>query len=152
MIFGYTRLGSVPGFFGAAATLGPLFLSVAYVVWRSRRRDQLFLPFVLWTLMLGTYGLPISHDYNLFFLLLTALCLWDKRDPVLVHLMMLTALVWWQPLELGFVSIAMFVYLKFLAIIPVTILLIVRARQRDAVEPEVEPAAAAIPAARPEVA
>jgi hypothetical protein len=127
LVFGTTPLGSVPGFVGAAAVLGPLFLYGAYAVYRSPRREQLLLPFLLWAVTLGTYGLPISHDYNLFFLLLTAMSLWDRRDPVLVHVMMLSALVWWQPLDPGFVGRRTFIYLKFLAVIPVSVLLVLRA-------------------------
>jgi hypothetical protein len=77
---------------------------------------------------LGTYALPISYDYNLFFLLLTVLCLWDRRDPIIVHVMMLSVLVWRQPFRIP-MSPEAFTGIKLLALAPVTALLILRARE-----------------------
>jgi hypothetical protein len=128
VMFRRTPLASVPGLIGTAVVFGAAWLGVAWMIFRSPGRERLFLPFVLWTMALGTYALPISYDYNLFFLLLTVLCLWDRRDPIIVHVMMLSVLVWWQPFRIP-MSPEAFTGIKLLALAPVTALLILRARE-----------------------
>jgi len=141
VIFGKTPLGSVPGFLGAAALLGPLLLYVSFEVYRSRRRDVLMLPYLLWVVGIGTFGLPFSYDYNLIFFPLVVMCLWSARDKLWLHLMMLTVLVWWQPFAFG-TDPRNFLYSKFLAIIPISILLVLRARELEprGFEPMMDPA------------
>ena len=131
LMFSKTPLGSVPGLLVSALLFGPLWLYAAWCVYRSPRRESLFLPFILWTMALGTYALPNSYDYNLFFMLLTALCLWDRRDSVFVHLLMLaTVVIWWQPFYIG-IDRVLLIWLKMLAIIPVSVLMIRHARRPD---------------------
>ena len=57
-------------------------------------------PFLLWVLAMASFVPPVANDYNLFFLPLAALAVWDRRDPVYVHVMMAFLLLWWQPLAL----------------------------------------------------
>jgi hypothetical protein len=140
-LFGKTPLGSIPGVLGAAAIVGPAWLYVAWLVYRAPGREKLFLPFVLWTIALGTYGLPMSYDYNLFFLLLAILCLWDRSDPILVHILMLSVLIWWQPISLP-IKPELFISLKLFALVPVTLLLILRAKELLHPFPEPSPALA----------
>ena len=47
-----------------------------------------------------TFLPPVSNDYNLFFLPVAALAVWDRRDPVVVHMLMGLLALWWQPLGL----------------------------------------------------
>jgi hypothetical protein len=128
MLFGRTFLGSVPGLIGAGALLGPLLLYGTYEVWRSPRRSPLFYPYALWVVAVGTYGLPISYDYNLLFIPLAALALWDHRDPIWVHLLMLLIVIWWQPMAIAFTG-ETYIVIKMLSLIPLTILLVRRARE-----------------------
>jgi hypothetical protein len=78
----------------------PIVLWVSYHVYRSRGSPALLYPYFAWLAAVGTFLSPVSNDYNLFFLPVAALAVWDRRDQVLVHLMMALLLLWWQPLLL----------------------------------------------------
>ena len=57
-------------------------------------------PYWLWLTAAGTF-LPVgANDYNLFFLPLAALIVWDRRDPLWNHVLMVPMLLWWQPFQL----------------------------------------------------
>ena len=95
----FEALTRVPGSVAMAAILLPM---IGLVVARLARRpdDRLLLPAFLWLTAAGTFALPYSNDYNLVPLPLAALAVWDRRDPVLVPMLMTLLLLWWQPLWL----------------------------------------------------
>jgi hypothetical protein len=95
-----SRLAGVPGGVVTLGVLLPLVLWISLRVSRCADRSRLAYPYLLWVLALATFVPPVANDYNLFFLPMAALAVWDRRDPVYVHMMMAPLLLWWQPLAL----------------------------------------------------
>jgi hypothetical protein len=122
-------LTAVPGMLGAALVLLPLVLWVSFQVHRSLGRGKLYYPYLLWLTAAATFLSPISNDYNLFFLPLAVLIVWDRRDPVLVHVMMAVLLLWWQPMHLPIGPKLLFVF-KLAGLTAAAISLINRAREQ----------------------
>jgi Glycosyltransferase family 87 len=85
----------------AALLLVPVLIAVSRQVAQSREATSLIAPYFLWLTALATFAMPYAIDYNLIPLPLAALCVWDRRDPVFVHMMMGLFLLWWQPIELN---------------------------------------------------
>jgi hypothetical protein len=81
-------LADIPGRYAAAVLLPPLLLWVGIRVHRCPDRSRLAYPFLLWIVAVATFVPPVANDYNLFFLPMAALAVWDRRDPVWVHMMM----------------------------------------------------------------
>jgi hypothetical protein len=93
-------LSRIPGPLAWGLVILPFALWVSAKVSRSPRRLDLQYPYWLWLTAAGTF-LPLgANDYNLFFLPLAALTVWDRRDPVKIHLLMALMLLWWQPFHL----------------------------------------------------
>ncbi len=93
-------LSTIPG---PAVALGVILPMVAWIsvrVARGPNRDRVIYPLFLWLVAAGTFVPPISNDYNLIFLPMAALAVWDRRDPVAVHMLMALLVLWWQPLWL----------------------------------------------------
>ena len=93
-------LNRVPGNVAALGLLMPLAGWVSFRIYRCSQASNLALPYFVWLAGLATFLPQIANDYNLVYLPLAALILWDRRDPVLVHLMMTPLLFWWQPVQL----------------------------------------------------
>ncbi len=93
------RLTAVPGKLGAVLLLAPLVVWVSYRVYR-RPDGRLVWPYLVWLAAAATFLPQVSYDYNLVFLPLAALAVWDRRDPVWVHVLFAFCLLWWQPLAL----------------------------------------------------
>ena len=56
------------------------------------------LPYFLFVAAAATYVPKVANDYSLFFLPLAALAVWDRRDPVAVHVGLGFMLLWAQPI------------------------------------------------------
>jgi hypothetical protein len=80
---GLTRLARVPGLVQAALVAAPLLLWVCLLQYRRGDADTL-LPVPLWLVVLGTFLMPMSWDYNLCLLPVLAIMLYEPRAP------------WWQ--------------------------------------------------------
>lgn len=93
-------LAEIPGRVATLGLLGPLLLWISVRVARCPDRGRLAYPYLLWILAVATFVPPLANDYNLFFLPMAALAVWDRRDPVYVHVLMAFLLLWWQPLAL----------------------------------------------------
>jgi hypothetical protein len=93
-------LARVPGTVAAAGLLVPLAAWVTLRLWQLRGDDHLVYPYFLWLVALGTFAMPYSNDYNLVFLPMGVLAVWDRRDPVLVHMINGLLMLWWQPFRL----------------------------------------------------
>jgi hypothetical protein len=91
------RLQRVPGTAAALTLVLPLMAWVSYRVYRCRACAELAYPYLLWLAGAATFLPQIANDYNLFYLPLVALAVWDRRDPVFVHLGMALLLLWCQP-------------------------------------------------------
>ena len=102
MLLSGTRLqglARVPGSAVAVALLMPPLL------WVTRRvaacpapgRSKLAFPYLTWLVGAATFVPPLANDYNLFFLPIAAMAVWDRRDPAIVHMLMALLLLWWQP-------------------------------------------------------
>lgn len=132
------------GKIAAAAFILTLLAWVAYHVYRCPNRDVLGYPFFLWILALATFANPVSNDYNLCFLPLAALAIWDRRDPLLVHVALVLLCLWWQPVAMS-INGNLILVLKLLGVMVLGVGLVERAReqswgrgaagQRDAVLP-----------------
>jgi hypothetical protein len=92
-------LTKIPGLIGAAVCLFPLGAWVMWAFWRSRHRERWVWPVMLWVTALATFWMPVSYDYNLFYLPLAMFAVWDHRDGVVTNLALASAIFWWQPLR-----------------------------------------------------
>ncbi len=83
-----TKLGflaKVPGTYAAAAVVGGLLAWVCLGLYRCRDPRDLAVPLLFWIAAAATFVPKVSNDYNLVFLPMAVLALWDRRDPVYVH-------------------------------------------------------------------
>jgi len=110
----------------AAAVLLPLLSWVTYHVYRCPKRDALSYPFFLWTVALATFVPAASNDYNLCFLPLAAVAVWDRRDPMLVHVAMALLFLWWQPIAISIPGNAVLLF-KLLGLMALGVCLVERA-------------------------
>jgi hypothetical protein len=74
---------------------------VSYRLYRCPDTSRLLYPYLLWLTALATLLPEISNDYNFAFLPLAALAVWDRRDPVVVHVLIGLMMLWWQPVQLS---------------------------------------------------
>src|SRR5262249_39267841 len=81
-------LAEVPGPVVWGCLLLPVVMWVSLRVYWSLDPSQLLYPYLAWLTAAATFLPPVSNDYNLVFLPLAALALWDRRDPALVHVLM----------------------------------------------------------------
>lgn len=126
---GVRRLADMPPTLAAFLVLAPIVLAVSWSIFRCRDATRLQYPYLVWLTGAATYLPLVSNDYNLFFLPLAALAVWDRRDPVWVHLLMAYMLLWWQPLWLP-VGPKLLLLSKLLGLIAVGGSLITRAAEQ----------------------
>ena len=97
----FRPLRKIPPMVAAAVLLLPVTAVVSRKIARSRNHAPLLAPYLLWLSAVATFGMPYAIDYNLVSLPLVALCVWDRRDPVIVHVTMGMLLLWWQPIAIN---------------------------------------------------
>lgn len=90
-------LGRIPGMVAAAALLLPFLGWVSFRVARSEDATRLAFPLTLWLVAAGTFLPPAAGDYNLIFLPLAIIAVWDARDRPAVHMLMALVLLALQP-------------------------------------------------------
>jgi hypothetical protein len=122
-------VGRIPGPLAASTLALGLALAVSWRIYRCPVSCRLLYPYLLWLAALATFVPRIANDYNLYYLPLAALAVWDRRDPLLVHLGMALLLLWWQPLAVPIGNREFFV-LKVLGFLAVTRSLIGRIREQ----------------------
>jgi hypothetical protein len=88
----------IPGTAAALALVLPFVLFVSRRVGRAARGADLAYPLALWLVAAGTFLPSAAADYNLIFLPLAMLAVWDRRDPLFIHILMGLALLGLQPL------------------------------------------------------
>jgi hypothetical protein len=132
-----TRLAAIPGILGATAVLLPMIAFVTWHMWRSRKSPVLLYPYLVWLVGVGTFLAPVSNDYNLFFLPIAALAVWDRRDGVVVHMLMAFLLLWWQPLQLPIGHALMFCF-KLGGVLAIAICIVARCREQNALAEQEE--------------
>jgi hypothetical protein len=125
-----TLLPQVPGIVVAAIVLLPLAAWVCWSVYRSDRRATVVFGLLAWLTALGTFAPAISFDYNLIFLPLAALAVWDRRDPVIAQAVLVLLMLWWQPFNLG-IDGAFLSLVKLLGLVAVGYLIVRRARSDE---------------------
>lgn len=108
-------LARIPGVVGALLAVLPGLLWISWRIARLKQPNRLLFPYFTWIAACATFVPPVSNDYNLFFLPLSALALWDRRDPVPVHMGMTLLLLWAEPLVLS-PSAQLLLAFKFLAL------------------------------------
>ena len=97
-------------------------------MWRCSVRDQILYPYFTWLMAAATFFPPVSNDYNLFYLPLAALAVWDRRDAVVVHLLLALLLLWWQPLLLP-IGAGLLMFFKLAGVAGVGLSLLARVRE-----------------------
>lgn len=92
-------LSNVPGPVVSVLLLAPALALVGWRFWRldSRFLGRFALPLFLWIVAAGTFALPYSNDYNLIFLPLAILAVYDRRDPPWVAMALGLLALSWQP-------------------------------------------------------
>ena len=118
--FGLWWLERMPGALGALLVLMPpaIWVSLRVLPSADASRARLAYPYLLWLVAIATFLMPVSYDYNLFYLPLAALAVWDRRDPwVLSAITFAATFVWWQPFRLpGFVNAEVYMGLKLISL------------------------------------
>lgn len=94
-------LARVPGLVVAGGFILLLSAWASYRLYRCPDSSRLLYPYFVWLTALATFLPEISNDYNFVFLPLAAVAVWDRRDPVHVHMSMALMLLWWQPVQLS---------------------------------------------------
>lgn len=125
---GFEAMGKIPGGIGAALVVGPIALGLAWLAYHKRQSASLALPILLWTTALATFWPLISFDYNLFYLPLAAVIVWDRNDPWWVHMGGACLLLTMQPWGLADNAGGMMLLLKFFALIGIGLSLAVKLR------------------------
>jgi hypothetical protein len=119
-------LGLLPGKMIAAALLISALAWVTCHVYTCPRREAVAYPYLLWIIALATFVPPVSNDYNLVFLPLAVLAVWDRHDPLLVQVALALLLIWWQPIGMS-ISGNAFLVIKLLGLGAVAVCLVERA-------------------------
>jgi hypothetical protein len=125
--------GRVKGTWLAGGLLAALVGWVSWRLFRSPGRGPLTFAYLAWLAAAATFLPAVANDYNLVFLPLAALAVWDKRDPVWVHGLMAFLLLWQQPVALPVGATLLFVF-KLAGLAAVGVCLTRRARERPARE------------------
>lgn len=106
------------------ATLAPVTVWGCWRIFHADDPARLSLPILLWIMTLATFWMPLSHDYNLIFLPLLMLTLWDSREPWWVQALVFMSVPWWLPFgPSGYDWALARVLLKLLSLHVVTLLL-----------------------------
>jgi hypothetical protein len=122
-------LRNLPGTAGALAVVLPAVLVLSYRLYRAGSPKRLICPYLFWLVSAATFVPQVSNDYNLFFLLLAAMAVWDGRDRVLVHLGMALFILWAQPLHLA-IGPRLLLAFKLASLWTVGLSLLARAQER----------------------
>jgi hypothetical protein len=113
----------LPPQLGAALVMLPVALAGSVAVWFCPARQRLAFPLFLFILATATFVPAVSNDYNFFYLPLAAVALWDKRDPLPVHILMAYYALAWQPVKLP-IGPDLLLLFKFLGLLGVGLALI----------------------------
>jgi hypothetical protein len=127
------RLGwllQMPPVLGAFCIIMPGVLWVSYRMYRSANRSELVYPYFLWLAAAATFLPEVANDYNLVFLILGAIAVWDRRDPVIVHLGMALMLLWAQPIAVT-IGPRLLLGFKVASLAAVGLSLLTRIREQD---------------------
>jgi hypothetical protein len=130
-------LSQLPGTAGWGLLVFPLMLWVSYGIAKVANPSPLMYPYFLWLTAAATYLPPIANDYSLIFLPLTVWAVWDRRDPVIAHVLMLLTLIWLQPIWLPQSSTFLW-FSKLISLAGVAILLVRRASEQINLESQRE--------------
>jgi hypothetical protein len=125
-------LGLLPGKMMAVILLMLPLSWVTYHVHKCPQRGALTYPYLLWIVALATFALPVSNDYNVLFLPLAVLTVWDRRDPLMLQASLALLLIWWQPIAMPINAMALFI-IKLLGLGAVAVCLVKRASEQTKV-------------------
>jgi hypothetical protein len=126
----FSWVGLLPSKILAVVILFIPLLWVTYHIYRCPGRDKLIYPYLLWIVALATFIPPISNDYNLCFLPLAVLSVWDRKDPLLVHVALALLLIWWQPIKIAIGGKPLLV-IKLMGLFAVSVCLVERAYEQS---------------------
>ncbi len=90
-------LARLPATVAACVLVLPVVLGVSWRLWQTPQRERLVFPYLLWLAAAATFMPKTANDYNFFFLPLAVLAVCDRRDGVVVHMLLGLLLLWWQP-------------------------------------------------------
>jgi hypothetical protein len=127
----FAALARIPGTLVAVLFVTSLLAWVGHGVYRCPQGTRLAYPFLLLLATTATLLPWAANDYNFFYLPLAALAVWDRRDPVAVHVLMGFLLLWWQPILLPIGPSLVFVF-KLCGVGATSVSLVARARELSA--------------------
>lgn len=130
-------LSQLPGTAGWGLLVFPLVLWVSYWVAKVSNPARLMYPYFLWLTAAATYLPPIANDYSLIFLPLAVWAVWDRRDHVIAHVLMVLTLIWLQPIWLP-QSSAFLWFSKLISLAGVALILVRRASEQRNIEAQGE--------------
>jgi len=108
-------VAEIPGTAAVGCAVLVIVGQVSWSVFKARSPVAYAWPLLLWLTAMGTFATKISIDYNLIYVPLALLSLWDFRDRWWTHLVVLASFLWCQPLYLGLGG-ATLLLLKFLSV------------------------------------
>jgi Glycosyltransferase family 87 len=121
-------LTRIPNMLAAVSFVGGLLLWVSWHVYRSPDAKRVILPYLLWIAAAATFVPRISNDYNLFFLPMAMLAVWDRKDSLYTHIGLGLLCVYLQPI--GFpISPSVLMGIKMAGLVFVAHCVINRARE-----------------------
>jgi hypothetical protein len=126
---GFKPLMRLPGLVAAGLILGPVLIWTSWQVYRYGEPRRLLLPYCLWLTALASFFPPVANDYSLVFLPLAVASVWDRRDPVWVHMALALWLLSWQPWQID-VGPRVLMFGKVAAIWAVGASIVSRAREQ----------------------
>ena len=93
----FAELALIPGTVAAGLIVGSLLIGILWRLMRCPDPRPALLPVLLWTLAAATFVPKVSNDYNLVFLPMAMLAVWDRRDPFPVQAGLVLACLVLQP-------------------------------------------------------
>jgi hypothetical protein len=122
---GVESVASWPSLAVQFVMLTPVTLWGFWQIFRMQGPTRLALPILLWVMAVATFWMPQSYDYNLIYLPLLMVAVWDNREPRWLQFLLLLSLPWWLPFgPIGYDWALARVLLKLLALYVVTLILI----------------------------
>jgi hypothetical protein len=136
----------VPGLVQSAVVAAPLLLWICLLQYRRGDAETL-LPVLLWLVVLGTFLMPASWDYNLCLLPVLAIMVYDPRGPAWQQAGLAALALYMVPWRVELRALAHLTFLlKWLGLLAVTGML---ARRIALLTPAAGPAPAVLPAEAP---